>query len=250
MPRKKAAVKKQTTKTRTNTNWDLEKQPNTVEDIIKNIRLSIKPQSQNQKKLLDSIRDKEITICSGSPGVGKTFLSCAEALNILKTSDTIDKIVIIKSVTTLPSESIGYVKGSVDDKMEGIIYSFVNNFEKLIGKDKTSKLMELDVIQTLPIAFVRGINIDSAIVICDEVQNITIPNIRTIMTRLGKNSKMVFLGDVNQIDIRDKKESALQFLINNFNDIDEIGIVELTIDDIVRNPLIKKIEDKFNSLKK
>jgi phosphate starvation-inducible PhoH-like protein len=250
MPRKKAAVKKQTTKTRTNTDWNLEKQPNTVEDIIKNIRLSIKPQSQNQKKLLDSIRDKEITICSGSPGVGKTFLSCAEALNILKTSDTIDKIVIIKSVTTLPSEQIGYVKGSVEDKMEGIIYSFTNNFEKLIGKDKTSKLMELGVIQTLPIAFLRGINIDSAIVICDEVQNITIPNIRTIMTRLGKNSKMVFLGDVNQVDIRDKKESALQFLINNFNDIDEIGIVELTIDDIVRNPLIKKIEDKFNSLKK
>jgi phosphate starvation-inducible protein PhoH len=61
---------------------------------------------------------------------------------------------------------------------------------------------------------------------------------------------MVFLGDVNQIDIKDKKESALQFLINNFNDIDEIGIVELTVDDIVRNPLIKKIEDKFNSLKK
>jgi phosphate starvation-inducible PhoH-like protein len=250
MPRKKAAVKKQTAKTRTNTDWNLEKQPNTVEDIIKNIRLSIKPQSQNQKKLLDSIRDKEITICSGSPGVGKTFLSCAEALNILKTSDTIDKIVIIKSVTTLPSEQIGYVKGSVEDKMEGIIYSFTNNFEKLIGKDKTSKLMELGVIQTLPIAFLRGINIDSAIVICDEVQNITIPNIRTIMTRLGKNSKMVFLGDVNQIDIKDKKESALQFLINNFNDIDEIGIVELTVDDIVRNPLIKKIEDKFNSLKK
>jgi phosphate starvation-inducible PhoH-like protein len=102
------------------------------------------------------------------------------------------------------------------------------------------------MIEELPIAFMRGINIDNAIVIIDECQNISIDNIRTIMTRIGENSKMIFLGDNRQIDIKNRQESSLDFIIEKFKDVEEIGTVQLLDEDVVRNPLIKKIEKIFN----
>ena len=106
-----------------------------------------------------------------------------------------------------------------------------------------------DMIEEMPIAYMRGINIDNSITIIDEAQNISIDNIRTIMTRLGENSKMIFLGDENQIDMKKKNESSLNFIIDKFKDFDEVGTVVLGEDDVVRNPLIKKIEQIFRESK-
>ena len=130
--------------------------------------------------------------------------------------------------------------------MEPFMYSFTGNFEKIIGKDLYEKLKTEHYIQILPIAYLRGVNIDNAIVIIDEVQNISIDNIRTILTRLGENSKMVFLGDVKQIDSKNKYNNALTFLVNNFKNIETIGVVEFTKNDIIRHKLIKIIEDIFD----
>jgi phosphate starvation-inducible PhoH-like protein len=105
------------------------------------------------------------------------------------------------------------------------------------------------MIEEMPIAYMRGINIDNSITIIDEAQNISIDNIRTIMTRLGENSKMIFLGDENQIDMKKKGESSLNFIIKKFSDFDEVGTITLGEDDVVRNPLIKKIEKIFNESK-
>jgi phosphate starvation-inducible PhoH-like protein len=181
-------------------------------------------------------------------GCGKTYMSCLQALQELKTNDLIKKIVLVKSVTTLDSEDIGYLKGGLAEKMEPFMYSFSGNFEKIIGKFLYDKLKEKNLIEILPIAYLRGVNIDNAIVIIDETQNITINNIRTILTRLGENSKMVFLGDVKQIDLKNRENSALNFLITNFKNISKLGIVEFTKDDVVRHPLIKEIETIFENL--
>ena len=128
------------------------------------------------------------------------------------------------------------------------MYSFTGNFEKLIGRELFTKLKTSNQIEILPIAYLRGVNIDNAIVIIDEVQNITIENIRTILTRLGENSKMIFLGDVKQIDAKNKYDSALSFLLTHFKGIDRIGIVEFNKEDIIRHPLIKVIEDIFDKV--
>jgi phosphate starvation-inducible protein PhoH len=135
---------------------------------------------------------------------------------------------------------------SLEEKMEPFIYSFIKNFEKVIGPSLTDKLQNENFIETLPIAYMRGINIDNAIIIIDEVQNITIENVRTILTRLGENSKMILLGDINQIDIKNKKDSSLSFLVNKFKNIGKIGIIEFNSDDIIRHPIIIKIEEIFN----
>lgn len=211
-------------------------------------KLDIKHKNETQKQLTNSIKKNYFTMCTGPAGTGKTYIACLQALNELKNNEDIKKIVLVKSVTTLKSEEIGFLKGTMEEKMEPFMYSFTGNFEKIIGERIFQKLKEDRYIQILPIAYLRGVNIDNAIVIIDEVQNITIDNIRTIMTRLGENSKMVFLGDIKQIDVKNKYDSALKFIMENFQYVDGIGVVEFTKDDIIRHPLIKVVEDIFDKV--
>mgnify|MGYP006421408945 FL=1 len=127
--------------------------------------------------------------------------------------------------------------------------SFIDNFEKIIGESLTNKLRELGLIQIQPLAFVRGRSIDNTIIIIDEAQNISIQNMRTLMTRIGDNSKMVILGDIKQKDIKNPKNSSLEVVIDKFEGIDGFGCVSLrNPDDVVRNPVIKIIEKVFEEL--
>jgi len=224
-------------------------QNNTEEKRLSDtMTISVKCKTENQKSLVNAIKEKEVIICSGPAGSGKTYLACAEALKLIKRYAKYKKIVIVKSVTTLKNEEIGFLKGGLREKMEPFMFSFVHNFEKLVGQTITSRLRELKTIEELPIAYMRGINLDRSIIIIDEAQNISQENIRTIMTRLGKDSKMIFLGDERQQD--SKGGNGLTFLMDHFQDIDEIGCVQFNKSDVVRNPLIAKIERVFDSLQK
>ena len=215
---------------------------NSVHGLLKKIHIDIKCKSENQKKLINSIREKEVTICDGLAGCGKTFLSCAEALKLLKNNyPTYKKIVIVKSVTTLVGEEIGYIKGSVDEKLSLPFYSFTGNFEKLIGKELFRLLKEKEFVQEIPIAYLRGVTWDSSIIIIDDM--------KTIMTRIGENSKLIILGDVRQIDIK-KHNSSLSKIMDKFEPYEDFGIVRLGKEDIVRNKLISIIDDVFDSIEK
>lgn len=176
-----------------------------------------------------------------------TYVTCAEALTLLKERPMqYKKIIIVKSVTTLRDEEVGFIKGNLKEKMEPTIYSFINNFEKLIGKYSVEKLRENGIIEEYPIAYMRGINFDNAIIIIDEVQNITVSNARTILTRIGTDAKMIFLGDEKQIDMKNPSKSSLTFLLDKFEELYEIGTMRFINEDIVRNPLITKIELIFD----
>lgn len=214
------------------------------------IKINVKAKTEGQKKLMKSIRDNEVTIASGLPGTGKTFLACAEALKLIKSKNPskYKRIVLIKSVTTLKNEEIGFLKGTMEEKMAPFVDSFMDNFRKIIGTQRTNKLKELNLIEVLPIAFARGRTIDNSVIIIDEAQNITMDNIRTLMTRIGNNSKMIILGDVKQKDLKKKNESSLEIIIDRFKDISGFGTVYLSQEDVVRNPIIKIIENTFEEL--
>ena len=217
--------------------------------FLQTMKINVKCKTENQKKLVNSIKENEITIVSGLPGSGKTFLSCAEALKLIKTRPKYKRIVLVKSITPLKNEEIGHLPGNLEEKMAPIMESFTDNIRKLIGKTRMEKLIELGVIEIVPIAFARGRSIDNSIILIDEAQNISLDNIRTLMTRIGDNSKMVIMGDVKQKDIRNKKDSSLEVVLEKFRDIEGFGCVELRDpEDVVRNPIIKKVEDVFDSL--
>jgi phosphate starvation-inducible PhoH-like protein len=216
---------------------------------LKGMSIRTKCRNENQKNLVNSIKDNEITIVSGLPGTGKTYLACAEALKLIKSKPKYKKVLLVKSVTQLPGEELGFLPGDLHDKLDPYMISFIDNFEKIIGESLTKKLRELGLIKIQPLAFVRGRSIDNTIIIVDEAQNISIENMRTLMTRIGDNSKMVILGDVKQKDIKNKNNSSLETILERFRDHDDFGCVELrNPDDVVRNPIIKIIEKTFDEI--
>ena len=214
-----------------------------LNDILKFKKIELKFKRERQKTLAKQIQDKEITMVIGPAGCGKTYISCAQALKLFKEDTRYQKIYLVKSVTTLENEEIGFLKGTMEQKMEPFMFSFMNNLEKVVGRTVLSQLRESGAIQVLPIAYMRGINIDNAICILDEAQNLTKDNLKTILTRIGTDSKMIVLGDIEQIDIKNKKISGFENVVKSLENLDEIGITIFDEDDIVRNPLVKKILD-------
>ena len=217
--------------------------------FLTSMSVHYKCKNENQGKVRDSIRNNEITIVSGLPGTGKTYIACAEALKLIKSKPRFKKILLVKSVTQLKGEELGHLPGDIQEKFDPYMGSFVDNFEKIIGESLTNKLRELGLINIQPLAFVRGRSIDNTIIIVDEAQNISIDNMRTLMTRIGDNSKMIILGDVKQKDIRNKKDSSLEIVLDRFNEIEGFGCVQLrNPEDVVRNPIIKIIEEIFENI--
>lgn len=217
--------------------------------FLKSMTVNTKCKNENQKLLVKSIKENEITIVSGLPGTGKTYIACAEALKLVKSRPKYKKVLLVKSVTQLPGEELGFLPGDLHEKLDPYMISFIDNFEKIIGESLTRKLRELGIIKIQPLAFVRGRSIDNTIIIVDEAQNISKENMRTLMTRIGDDSKMVILGDVKQKDIKNKNNSSLGIILEKFKGVEGFGCVELRDpDDVVRNPIIKIIESSFDEI--
>jgi len=203
--------------------------------------------NDSQKKLIQSIKNNEITICAGPAGTGKTYVALALALSILrKENNRFKTIFLVKSVTTLKNEEVGFIKGDLKDKIDPAMWSFFINIEKMIYKTTLSLLIAEDIIRPVPLAYIRGASLDDCIIIADEMQNVTLDNSRTLLTRIGSNSKLIVLGDTNQVDMKNKKESSLHKMLEIFKDVEKIGIIEMSEEDTnIRNPLISIIENKY-----
>lgn len=197
------------------------------------------PRNDKQAEMINLIKNKEVVIAIGSSGTGKTFCALATALNLL--GERYKRIVLIKSVTTIPDEAIGFLPGSAAEKTEPFMMSFTWNIDKMCGKGASAELIKKGLVEVLPIAFIRGLSIDNSIVIVDESQNITNHTFKTIMTRIGEDSKYIFLGDIEQIDKKKSSESCLSKVIEIFKNSKEVGTLEFTDADCVRNPIIPKI---------
>jgi phosphate starvation-inducible PhoH-like protein len=181
-----------------------------------------------------------------------TFVAIAYALSLLrKPSNRFKKIYLVKSVTTLKGEELGFLKGDLKEKIDPFMWSFYINMEKLILESSMKTLLDKEIIRPFPLAYMRGASLDDCIIIADEMQNVTLDNSLTLLTRIGSNSKLILLGDINQIDMRNKEESSLEVLLNLFDEVSNMGVIRMSEDDVnIRNPLISVIEAKYKEYMK
>jgi phosphate starvation-inducible PhoH-like protein len=213
---------------------------------LQKLRLDYKYKNESQKNLMNLINDNKITIAAGPAGTGKTYLACAQALKLLKSDPRFKKIILVKSVTVLEGEEVGFLKGDLKEKMLPFTISFLDNFQKIIGEGLTQIMLDQGFIEVLPLAYIRGRSIDNAIIIVDEAQNITQKNMRSTMTRIGTDTKMIITGDTKQIDMKNTKLSSLDLVVKLFANKEDIGTMSFTVSDIVRDPIVKLIEETFD----
>jgi phosphate starvation-inducible PhoH-like protein len=201
----------------------------------------------NQKKYYDTLIESEITVCSGPAGVGKSYITMKAALDLLADPETpYEKIIIVRPAVEA-EEKLGSLPGNVEEKLDPYIFPSYYLMNKIIGKESREKLKDADIIEVFALAFMRGMNIDNSILIFEEGQNATPSQMKLLLTRIGFNSKFFISGDVEQSDkYKNKTHSGLWDAIEKFRDSEYISIFEFKDKkDIVRNPLISRILDKY-----
>lgn len=242
---KRAATKSgstRTTKTK-KVNSKVDTKINEKQDLLSQIKIDLKHKNETQKKLTQSIKNGDVTVCIGPAGTGKTLLSVAEALLLLKTNpDKYHDIKLVKSIVQLKDEDLGTLPGDERDKLKFIMMSFLDAFYQLIGEELTTKLIEVGYIKMEVFGSVRGRSIPNCILLFDEFQNVNDGNAKTLLTRFSENTKVVILGDTNQIDLKRKEDSSLGELVRMVKLLPEeegVSIIEFAEEDIVRHRLTK-----------
>ena len=232
---------KQTKNTKNNTNTSKDG----TETIIPT-RSRLKCKNKKQKDFSKLITDKEITIASGPAGTGKSYVSIARAIELLQNKSNSYKKIIISKPAVEAEEKHGFLPGDMKEKMDPYVASSVDIVDKILGKSTREKLIESGFIQIEALAYIRGKSIDNSILIMEEAQNMSPSQVKTLLTRIGYNSKFIISGDIDQSDrYRDVTKSGLYDVMNRHRSVDEIGFFEFDIDDIVRNPIITKILNNY-----
>jgi phosphate starvation-inducible PhoH-like protein len=203
--------------------------------------------TENQKDYYDILVSNQITICSGPAGVGKSYIAMKAAVDLLMEPDNgYEKIIIVRPAVEA-EEKLGSLPGNLEEKLDPYIFPSYYLLNKLIGKDAREKLKDGEIIEVFALAYMRGMNIDNSILIFEEAQNSTPNQMKLLLTRIGSNSKFFISGDLEQTDrYKDKKQSGLYDAITKFNFIKDIGTFEFNEKDVVRNPLISKILQKYD----
>jgi phosphate starvation-inducible PhoH-like protein len=198
-----------------------------------------------QRRFYKTISSKDITFGIGPAGCGKTYLSVHRALRELGDKQSkIDGIVIVKPLVEAAGEKIGFLPGDVEEKTAPFMMSFYYNMEQIIGKQRLDILKESNVIQVIPLAFMRGITLANKFVILDEAQNATPEQIKMFVTRIGENSKYIITGDLEQSDIQ-KHKSGLEDAIKRFAGIHGVGLAQFKEKDVVRHSLVRRLLKRY-----
>lgn len=203
----------------------------------------IYPKTLGQALLCDALKQDEIIFATGVAGTGKTYLAVAYAVSQLK-AEKVEKIILTRPAVEA-GESLGFLPGDMKDKVDPYLRPLYDALYEMLGMETVEKYLEKEVIEIAPLAFMRGRTLNNAVVILDEAQNSTCAQMKMFLTRMGQNCKMIITGDATQIDLIKKKDSGLMQACSILKDIDGISIIHLENSDVVRNPLVQKIIERY-----
>lgn len=199
----------------------------------------LKPKTVGQKNYVSSIRNKDIVFGVGPAGTGKTYIAVAMAINAYKNKE-VQKIILARPAVEA-GERLGFLPGDLQDKVDPYLRPLYDALYDVLGRDAALRLKEKEVIEVVPLAYMRGRTLDNSFIILDEAQNTTREQMKMFLTRMGFGSKMVITGDITQIDLPRGKKSGLVEATRVLKNVRDIDFCYLTDVDVVRHELVRKI---------
>ena len=204
----------------------------------------VRPRTPGQKRYATAIQDHDVVFATGPAGTGKTYMAVAMAVAALRQRQ-IRKIVLVRPAVEA-GESLGFLPGDLLAKINPYLRPLLDALQEFLGYDQARKLLDQDVIEVVPLAYMRGRTLNEAFIILDEAQNTTESQMKMFLTRMGTGSKVVVSGDITQIDLPKTVRCGLRDAMVRLANVSGIGFVRLTAEDIVRHPLVQRIVDAYD----
>lgn len=208
----------------------------------------VKPKTIGQKAYVDAIRKQMIVFGMGPAGTGKTYLAMAMAITAFK-NEEVNRIILTRPAIEA-GEKLGFLPGDLQSKIDPYLRPLYDALYQIMGAESFQRNMEKGLIEVAPLAYMRGRTLDNAFIILDEAQNTTPAQMKMFLTRIGFGSKVVVTGDASQKDLAAGATSGLDVALKVLKGIDDIGICQLTSNDVVRHPLVQKIVQAYDSYEK
>jgi len=225
----------------------IEEESSEAEVILKLQRSTIKGRGPHQQRYLRNILTHDINFGVGPAGTGKTYLAVACAVESLQRGDSVRRLVLTRPAVE-SGERLGFLPGDLAQKIDPYLRPLYDALYEMLGFEKVAKLIEHNVIEVAPLAYMRGRTLNEAFIILDEAQNTTPEQMKMFLTRVGFGSTVVVTGDVTQIDLPRGQQSGLRQVIEVLKDVKEISFTFFTAKDVVRHPLVQKIVTAYESM--
>jgi phosphate starvation-inducible protein PhoH and related proteins len=202
-------------------------------------RAPVRPRTDGQARYVHAMRDNDVIFCIGPAGTGKTYLAVGMAVNQLR-QGVAKRIVLVRPAVEA-GERLGFLPGDIAAKINPYLRPLFDALNDMMEPEQVKRYMENDIIEIAPLAFMRGRTLNQAVIILDEGQNTTIPQMKMFLTRMGNGSKIIVTGDITQVDLPRQMRSGLIDAVHRLQNLERIAIIYLTEKDIVRHPLVQQI---------
>jgi phosphate starvation-inducible PhoH-like protein len=199
----------------------------------------VRPRTDGQARYVHAMRDNDLVLCIGPAGTGKTYLAVGMAVSMLR-QGAVKRIVLVRPAVEA-GERLGFLPGDIAAKVNPYLRPLFDALNDMMEPEQVKRYMENDIIEIVPLAYMRGRTLNHAVIILDEGQNTTIPQMKMFLTRMGNGSKIIVTGDVTQVDLPRQTRSGLLDAVHRLQEIERIAIIYLGEQDIVRHPLVQRI---------
>ena len=217
---------------------------NIKEYVIKTPKKTVKPRGKNQNNYLSNMNNYEVNFGVGPAGTGKTYLAVAKAVEML-VNESVKKIILIRPAVEA-GEKLGFLPGDLSQKVDPYLRPLYDALYEMLGFEQVVRLLEKEILEVAPLAYLRGRTLNNAFIIMDESQNTSVDQMKMFLTRMGFGSFAIINGDMTQIDLPKNIESGLGHALKVLDGLEDIGFTVFNSKDVVRHPLVRKIVDAYD----